>query len=185
MAAWLKRQSAWLGLVLCLWLGLAWADGFSVQRVHTYLAQDVYRLDADLKLEFSPASLEAMRNGVPLTLELEMRVRQVRDWVWDEDLAHVVQRYRLEYHALSGQYLLVNLNSSTRQSYPTLGMATDRIARIRDFPLLDRSLLQTKQLYYGELRLKLDIESLPAPLRPLAYISSDWWLSSEWYRWAL
>ena len=96
-----------------------------------------------------------------------------------------MQRYRLEYHALSGQYLLVNLNSSTRQSYPTLGMATDRIARIRDFPLLDRSLLQTKQLYYGELRIKLDIESLPAPLRPLAYISSDWWLSSEWYRWAL
>jgi hypothetical protein len=37
--------------------------------------------------------------------------------------------------------------------------------------------------YRGRLRLRLDIEALPAPLRPIAYISPSWRLSSGWYEW--
>ena len=31
----------------------------------------------------------------------------------------------------------------------------------------------------------VDIEALPAPLRPVAYLSSPWRLTSEWYEWPL
>ena len=39
--------------------------------------------------------------------------------------------------------------------------------------------------YQVKMRTFLDIESLPAPMRPLAYISSDWQLDSDWVSWPL
>ncbi|HXH04501.1 MAG TPA: DUF4390 domain-containing protein [Candidatus Competibacteraceae bacterium] len=172
-------------LLLVLAAGMVWARGFLVQRVSTHLEQGVYRLDADIEYGLSEANLEAMRNGVPITVELEMEVRRRRDWLWDVTEASLRQRYRLEYHALSGQYLVSNLNSGERKGFPTLGTATDYLGRIRDFPLLDSSLLEPGGQYYGRLRVSLDIEALPAPLRPVAYFSADWRLASDWYRWPL
>jgi hypothetical protein len=32
------------------------------------------------------------------------------------------------------------------------------------------------------LKARLDIESLPTPLRALAYVSPEWYLSSRWYK---
>jgi hypothetical protein len=32
---------------------------------------------------------------------------------------------------------------------------------------------------------ELDIEALPSPLRPLAYITPAWRLNSDWYSWSL
>ena len=39
--------------------------------------------------------------------------------------------------------------------------------------------------YSVRLQASLDIEALPLPLRPLAYVSPSWHLSSEWYTWDL
>jgi len=35
------------------------------------------------------------------------------------------------------------------------------------------------------LRCSLDIESLPTPVRLLAYVSSAWDMDNEWYQWPL
>jgi hypothetical protein len=39
--------------------------------------------------------------------------------------------------------------------------------------------------YSIRLRGSLDIESLPTPVRLIAYISSDWNMVSKWYKWHL
>jgi hypothetical protein len=31
--------------------------------------------------------------------------------------------------------------------------------------------------------LRLITEELPAPMRPLVWISPSWWVSSQWYEW--
>lgn len=163
----------------------AWSEGFEVSHAKTHLADDVYRLNAEIEFGLSEVALEALHNGVPLTIELEIEVYHEREWMWDETVASLQQRLRLEYHALARQYVVTNLNSGDHSAFPTLQAATDFLGRVQEFPLLDGSLVEPSDAYYARLRASLDIESLPAPLRPVAYLSGDWRLASEWYQWRL
>lgn len=175
-----------LGLLLGLLnLSGAWAGGFEVISASTKLDGGLYRLSARIEYHFSKPALEAMQNGVPLTVEIEMAVRRRRSWAWDETVYSLSQRFRLEYHTLSRQYLVNNLNSGERRGFPTGNAALQFIGQIHDFPFLDKGLLSPNERYEGALRAWLDIESLPVPLRVLAYLSDDWRLTSDWYTWPL
>lgn len=184
-----RKLGYWSSGFILLWslLGLlpAWASGFEVISASTRLEGGVYRLNAQIEYHFSKPALEALQNGVPLIVELEMAVRRRRAWVWDETVYTLSQRFRLEYHTLSRQYLVRNLNSGVRDGFATIKAALQFIGQITDFPFLDKGLLASKESYEGALRAWLDIESLPAPLRLLAYLSEDWRLTSEWYTWPL
>jgi Domain of unknown function (DUF4390) len=59
------------------------------------------------------------------------------------------------------------------------------LGQVRDFPLIDAYLLEQDERYVLQLGAYLDIESLPTPLRVLAYLNPDWHLSSEWYDYPL
>ena len=161
------------------------AAGFDVIEASTRLGDGVYRLNAQIEYSFSEPALDALQNGVPLTIELLMEVRRRRSWVWDETVYSLVQRFRLEYHALSRQYLVHNLNSGERRNFSTRPAALRFMGRIHEFPLLDRSLLAPDRRYEGALRAQLALDTLPTPLRLFAYLSEDWQLTSEWYTWPL
>ena len=182
-----RIRAAQLGLLLLGLLNLsgAWASGFEVIVASTKLDGGLYRLNAQIEYHFSKPALEAMQNGVPLTVAIEMAVRRPRSWAWDETVYTINQRFRLEYHTLSRQYLVNNLNSGERRGFPTGNAALQFIGQIHDFPFLDKGLLLPNERYEGALRAWLDIESLPVPLRVLAYLSDDWRLTSDWYTWPL
>ncbi len=168
-----------------LWAGGSYASGFDVTGASTKLEGGIYRLNAQIEYHFSNAALDALQNGVPLNVEIEMEVRRRRPWLWDETVYALTQRFQLEYHTLSRQYVVGNLNSGERRGFPTRTAALRFMGKINDFPLLDRSLLTEKERYEGALRARLDLEALPAPLRLFAYLSEDWRLNSEWRIWPL
>jgi len=43
----------------------------------------------------------------------------------------------------------------------------------------------TDQHYFGMVKTALEIEALPLPLRPVAYLTPQWHLSSGWFEWPL
>lgn len=161
------------------------ADGFVVREAHTDLVEEVYQLDAQIDYKLSDTVLDALENGVPITIEIRIEVYRPREYLWKEEIASLRQRYRLEYHALSQQYLVTNLNTRAQQGYPSRSAAIEAVGTITDLPMLDRRLLKRDENYKARLRASLDIEALPAPLRLLAYLSSDWRVSSKWYTWEL
>jgi hypothetical protein len=61
----------------------------------------------------------------------------------------------------------------------------DGVGQIEGFPLLDDQVLEPDTDYRVRIRASLDIESLPTPLRLLAYFRSAWRLTSEWSTWPL
>jgi hypothetical protein len=156
-----------------------------IENVSTRLADKVLMLDADIRYSLSEKALEALYNGVPLTLELDIRVLRHRRFLWNEEVASLTQRYRLRYHPLTEQYLVKNLNTDHQENYATLNAALEAMGHIENFPMLDKRLLDSDEDYTAQLRVRLDIEALPAPLRPLAYLSPSWRLSSDWYSWPL
>lgn len=176
---------AWTLLLGVIVFGQAQAEEFTVREAKTRLVDGVYQLDVSLDYEFSDESLEALHNGVPLTISLDMEVQRKRSWWLDEDIAVLEQRFQLYYHALADQYLLRNLNSGAVYTYPTLGTAVAALGTIRDLPLLDEKFIEKGERYEVELRARLDIESLPSPLRPVAYLTPAWRLASDWSAWSL
>lgn len=164
--------------------------GFDIRNARTKLVDGVYLLDADISFVFSEDALEAIENGVPVTIILEMQVLRERGLVWDylwwdKEVAHLEAKLRIETRPLSKTYLVRNLNSGETQVFGSFSELVVGLGRIRNFPLLDEYLIGDESRYYLRLRALLDIESLPSPMRPLAYLSSLWRLQSDWYEWPI
>jgi len=174
-------------LTLCLTLAAttALAAEFRVREVRSQLVDGVYRMDADLDLELEGEVRDALVNGVPLILGVEIEVVQQRPWLWDQTVASLEQRYQLRHHALSRRYLVKNLNTGVQTSHTHLEDALASVERIRGLPLLEQPLLVAGDEYQGRVRVRLHTEALPSPLRPMAYLSRDWRLKSEWVEWPL
>jgi hypothetical protein len=184
MNAWARARRL-LASFMVLFAASASAQELNIDSASTRLAGNVYLLDAHIDYVLTPKALDALHNGVPLTLELQIEVTRDRTFLWDEDIASLEQRYQIRYHPLTQQYIVKNLNTGISAAYPSLKAALDALGLIKDFPMLDRSLLSPKAEYRVHLLALLDIEALPAPLRPLAYLSRGWHLSSDWYSWPL
>jgi hypothetical protein len=164
--------------------------GFDIRNARTELVDGVYLLDADISFVFSEDALEAIENGVPVTIILEMQVLRERGLVWDnlwwdKEVAHLEAKFRIETRPLSNTYLLRNVNSGETQVYGSFNELVVGLGKIRNFPLIDEYLIDKQSRHYLRLRALLDIESLPSPMRPLAYLSSLWRLESDWYEWPI
>ena len=165
---------------------LATADnGFVIRSAQLTLRDTVYHLDARIDYRLSREAVNAVKNGVPLIIAIDIRVDRKRRWWLDKELATLTQNYLLLYHALTEKYVIHNLNSGIQENYGNLDTALWSLGQVNDLPLIDANLLEPGAEYGIDLRARLDIESLPAPMRPLAYISSDWQLQSDWYSWSL
>ncbi len=65
----------------------------------------VYELNATLNFDLPEGARAAIREGVPLTLHLEIVVKRRRSYWLDETVATLDQSYELAYRALSERYL--------------------------------------------------------------------------------
>ena len=178
-----------LAASLCLLIVLASptaraAEAFVIKSLETRLHDKVYAFSTRIEYGFSEEALAALKNGVPLIILLNIEVQEER-WYWNKTIAELEQGYLLIYHALSKKFIIHNLNSGTQTDYSSLTAALHALGYLEDLPLIDAKLLKPEARYILRLRSRLDIESLPAPMRPLAYISSDWRLQSDWYTWPL
>lgn len=163
----------------------SFADGFNIIDANTKLKNNVFLLETTMELKFSDDALDALRSGVPLIILVNIELLKDRNWWWDKTIAELEQGYLLLYHALSEKYIIHNLNSGAQKNYISLNAALSSLGNIKDLPLIDKNLLEENKDYYVRLRSYLDIESLPAPMRPIAYISSQWQLESDWFSWPL
>lgn len=144
----------------------------------------VYRLDAVARLHLTLPVREALNSGVDLTITWEIEIDRYNEWWLNSDVAYVVQRYRLSFHELSLQYVVTNLNTNQQRSYTSLRAALDRIGTLLGFPLIDRVLVGDDGHYNGHVRVRLQHDELPLPLRAVALFSGAWNLESEWYQWS-
>ena len=158
--------------------------GFRIRDATVRLVDGAYVLDANVDYRFSPESLEAMESGVPITVLLEAAIERERPLL-DERVASVRARQRIKKHALSEQYVVTDLRTGRARTFASFEEMSAGLGRITGLAMIDRRVLSDDQRYRLRVRVRLDVEALPSPLRPLAYVSSAWRLSSEWYVWPL
>lgn len=181
--------SARLALSLVLALGCAGASAaesrpFQLRSAEVRVVDGVYLLDAFAHLRLTDPVREALHSGVELAVTWRIEIVRERDWWLDAEVTALSQRYRLEYHELSLQYLVTNLNTDERRSFATLDGALGYMGRLFGYPLVDRMLLEGPARHTGRARVRLDHGALPWPLRPAVWFSSGWNLTSEWRAWS-
>jgi hypothetical protein len=179
----------WLlgAIALLIGCGLAWAQSaqrFEIRSAYIEPAAGVYQLNATLVFELPDGAREAVREGAPLTLDLEIVVHRSRRFWLDETVANLEQHYELVYHALSERFLLRNLNSGEQTSFATLDAALDSLRVIANLPILDQSLVVPDARHEISLRAHLDVRTMPDALRFIVFWANDWRQTTEWYTWS-
>lgn len=135
-----------------------------------------------MEFKFSPSSIEALQSGVGLFLEFNLRIKRPRRYIWDKPILSLSKRLKIERHALTERYIVTDLVDNERRIFESIDSAIKGLNEMSDIPLASLTEVESGEVVIG-LRAKLDIEALPAPLRPIAYISPAWRMSSEWYEW--
>lgn len=146
---------------------------------------DRFLLDAEIRYQLNDTTVEALDNGVPLTIETHVQLRRDGAWIWEPDVVEHRIRQTLQLDPLSSLYEVRDLLSGQVQRFATQTAALSAMGELQGLVLIDVSRLDDEETYSVELRSYLDVEALPLPLRPLAHLSSDWGLESEVWQWQL
>lgn len=175
-------------LALCLAsVALAATVDFRVHAVRPRIIGQSLHLAGSVQLALTSQVEEALSNGIPLDVTIDIRLYRERNWLWDKKLESWRLRRQLYYHALSGQYLIGNDANSPREreGYGSLAEALQHMGSLDDVELTLKSPLNMDAEYRVGVRASLDIEALPPLLRPMAYTSRAWDLDSGWTLWKM
>lgn len=176
---------------LCLfgWLIAVSADAdtlaVTVKKAELRLQGGSYLLSAEIAYQLSAKAMEALHNGIPLFWDVQLKIQQEREYLWNKTVTEKELRFRIQYHALLNMYRIRNENSGEVYNFSTLSAALDLMSSIRGVPALNKAEIDPEKHYLAGIKVKFDHESLPLPLRPLAYLNPQWYLSSDWYLWSL
>ena len=175
-----------LALACCWPMQVSASDSgvFQLEDADTYRTGGGDFLIAQFDIKLSSGAEEAVRNGVPLVLDLQVQVVKTHTWLWDSVDIEIIQHRQIQYHALSESYLVKDLSNDTQGNYRRLEDALRMAGTIQSL-LLTEQTLDPELKYEIRLRGSLDIESLPTPVRLMAYVSSAWDMETKWYSWPL
>lgn len=178
------RLPALLCLALLLVMPAAGHAGdITISGARADITNGIVMLSADAELAFSDDAIAALNSGIPLVFELDVRIMRKRRFWWDPQLVATQRRFSIERHALSEQFVLIDLITEERRVHDSLAAAVADLGRLRDLPVVDHTEIADAPDQDFRIRMRLDLESLPAPMLPLAYLSPGWRMSSGWHRW--
>jgi Domain of unknown function (DUF4390) len=156
---------------------------FEVRSADLELKDGVYHLNARLDLPISDAVRRGLTEGVPLSLELDLGIKRVRQLLPNSSVAELTQRYHLQYNAVSARYILRNDNSGQQESLGTIDEAIEHLSEVHSLPALDKALIARDRRYEANVRAKIDFGTVPFTMRLLMFWVSDWHRECDWYAW--
>ena len=159
--------------------------GITVTKAEAVISGDHYAVSADIDFKLSNRAVEALKNGVPLFWTYHFILYEQRNYLWNKALEEKNIRYRIQYHALLNLYRVRNETSGTVSNSYSLEAALGQLSSIREMPLVEKNKISPEEDYLAGVKVSFDRDALPLPLRPVAYVNPQWYLSSDWYTWTL
>jgi len=181
------HQISFVLVLFALVLGSApvHAEGVYVRSAASDFDGQRYRLSANIDYHLSKTTLDALHNGVPVRLRVDVEVLRKRSYWLDELIAELNFQYELSYKPLSQTYLVRNINSGAIENFVDYDQAVTFAGWMDNVPLLDNRLLSDDELYIGHLRAVIDRAHYPFALRMWSHVRASWRFESDWYQWLL
>jgi len=174
-----------LGVVaLCLAV-MAYAGSITLITAFTEEVDGVHYLNADIQHTLSDEALDALENGIPLRMQVEVQVTRPR-FMWPDATVESFQRSHLiQFQPLTRLYVIENEQSGRRQSFQSYGSAITELSRIEDLPVIEESRLDADTTYEIRMRVKIELRERPEGLGLIARLWTASSISSGWYQWTL
>ncbi|MBM4207149.1 MAG: DUF4390 domain-containing protein [Gammaproteobacteria bacterium] len=160
-------------------------SGVAITHVESATQDNDYVMSADIDYQLSEKTVEALNNGVSLFWTYQFKVQEQRDYLWNKTVLDKSVRYGVQYHALLKLYRVSNISNGTDENFSTLEGALDKLSTLRDYPLIEKDKIADGNQYIASMQITFERDALPLPLRPVAYMNPQWYLSSDWYTWPL
>lgn len=160
-------------------------DGITVSELSSKVTEKKIKVDCEIQYGLDDRVKEALRNGIEMSFLLEIELRQQSVYWIDPLLSQLQREFRVKYHALSKQFVMVEMGNQTERSFPDLYSAFYYQRRIHNAELASIDSLDLEQEYYFRARARLVSEKLPLPLRIKSYVSTGWRPSSGWTVWPM
>ncbi|MGI9229515.1 MAG: DUF4390 domain-containing protein [Gammaproteobacteria bacterium] len=160
------------------------AQEIEIQHAGSNLISDAWYLDAKISFEFHADVIEALNNGVDLNIDIDILIREKRRWLWDKVIKESTIKFKLEHQPLADLYIVTHLSNYERVQFDDLRPALAYLGEISNYLLLDAQTTDAGKRYSGSISARLDVEALPPPLRPVAYLSNRWQVDSNPYVWS-
>ena len=167
---------------------LAFADALDgalqVRTAYVNIDRGVFLLFARIEYPVGPAIKKALLDGITLTFDLDARVDRQRHFWFNANVVDLTLRRELTYHAVSDRYVVRDIRSGDRETFPTLDEALTYLGRVNAWPILVEPQLDNGN-YTISVRAGVRRGHLPASLRAILFWTDDWARESEWYTWSL
>ena len=171
-----------LSLLILANVGAA-ATEIHIHQVNGKTQADFYFIDTKLDIALNASAREALASGVPLTFVFDIEIVRPQRYLWDQTVLTLRRPFTLQRHALAKRFLVTDVTTDRHLTVGSIDEALSALGAINDITISRSKDLPIATPLRGRLRVQLDIESLPAPLRPIAYISPRWHIRSAWYEW--
>jgi hypothetical protein len=164
---------------------LAWSSpyGIFIKSAEFITSGELKTLSADIDYRFTPSAITALEEGIPLTLLITLKVTDPDRLWFQQPLIEDQRRIQLRYQPLAKSFQIADLGSGAVQNFASFAAVLDTLSRLRGWKFVGQYVLEKEKSYDAILRFKLEIESLPLPLRLVAYLSPEWHLETEPYQW--
>ena len=156
------------------------ADGrFELSRVEAKWTNGWMEVTCEQRLSLSNEARNALIHGVPLTVELELLLRNE---VSRTQVGNETSSYEIRYLPMSDHFQLSLSGASTVKTFPRLRHVLSELSRLKVS-------FETGALPAGDYevlaRMSLDRQKMPPPMRIPVLLSSKWRHDSAWSSWPL
>ncbi len=184
MTAFFMHYCKKIKLVLCAWL-LVFIPQFAVAgntNLHINTAElvavgDMYELNADVDMKFSPKVEDAISKGFVLKFILEFQLSKPRKYWFDDEVVTVSHEVALNYHALSRQFIVTR--GEQQKTFVRLDEALDDLSYISGLNVFKKSEIENEEHLKAALLMRLDTKKLPQALQA----DDEWHMSSQRFEW--
>jgi len=170
-------------LVLALFLagcsGTDSNDRFRLSRVDANWTSGWMYVNCEQQLTLSNEARNALIHGVPLTVELDLLLRDTSS---QTRVGSDTSSYEIRYLPLSNHYQLSYSGSATVKTFPRLRHVLSELSRLS--VSFETGILPAGD-YELMARTRLDQRTMPPPMRLPVLLSSKWRHDTSWSSWPL
>ena len=160
-------------------------DGvLAVRSAYVNIDHGVFLLHARVEYPQGPAIRDALRDGITLDFDLDVRIERERRLWFNANIVDLTLHRELTYHAVSDRYVVREVRSGDQETFATLDEALGYLGKVDAWPILVEPQLDGGN-YTISVRAGVRRGRMPASLRALLFWTDDWARQSEWYTWSL
>jgi hypothetical protein len=158
-------------------------DAFQIKGANFSLHNSLLELNAEFEIELPAYIKTAVEQGFAVPLMFQVEILTPKKYWLDEKIITLKQRYQLHFLPMLSSYAVFDLNAGQRYYFDSLSEAVHYLQVVYNYPMLDINNISADRSFYARIRVGIDSDELPVPLKSSSLWENDWGLTSDWYAW--